>query len=187
MKSVKRNYLGIIFFIGLVCMLAGCALETPAISPSARPDKKAAILYGRFSIGHDFSAENRLALWLYNLDTQNSVYIYFDPDRPLYGIPVKPGCYQLAGFVGVNRLHEIRGRCTFPARRFTAPFTASAGSQIYLGDFLGTATFDGMLSEWRVKSITNNFANTTAEFREKYRNLMAVPAVSVFEVQADKH
>jgi hypothetical protein len=92
----------------------------------------------------------------------------------------------LAGFAGVNRMHEIRGRSEFPASRFTVPFTAPAGSQIYLGDFSGAATFDGMLSEWSVKSITNNFANTTVEFREKYRNLMNIPAVSIFELQTSK-
>ena len=76
--------------------------------------------------------------------------------------------------------------CSQSASRFTVPFTAPAGSQIYLGDFSGAATFDGMLSEWTVKSITNNFANTTVEFREKYRNLATSPSVSIFELQTGK-
>ena len=185
MVSVKWNVLQVIAWGGLVWLLAGCAHESPAILPSVQPDKKTAILYGRFSIGHEFSAENRLALWLQNPDTQAQVYIYFDPDQPVYCITVKPGRYRVAGFVGVNRLHEIRGRREFPASRFTALFTAPAGSQIYLGDFSGTATFDGMLSEWSVEPITNNFAATTVEFREKYRNLMMVPAVSAFELQTE--
>ena len=40
-----------------------------------------------------------------------------------------------------------------------------------------------MLSEWRIKFITNNFANTTVEFRENHPKLMTVPADSVFELQ----
>jgi|GEM_PF-2702524 hypothetical protein len=186
MKSVKWNQLRTLFFAGVVWMLAGCAHEAPAILPSAQLDDKLAILYGRFSIGREFSAENRLALWLQNIDVQNPVYIYFDPDQPVYCIAMKPGRYQVAGFVGVNRMHEVRGRREFPASRFTVPFTAPAGSQIYLGDFSGAATFDGMLSEWTVKSITNNFANTTVEFREKYRNLATSPSVSIFELQTGK-
>jgi hypothetical protein len=184
MKFVKWNYLRVIALGGMLWMLTGCAHEAPAILPSARPDHKSAILYGRFGIGHEFSGENRLALWLQNLDAQSPVYIYFDPDQPVYCIAVKPGRYQVAGFVGVNRLHEIRGRRNFSTSRVTVPFTALPGSQIYLGDFYGAATFDGMLSEWSVKSATNNFSETTVEFREKYRNLMTVAAVSIFEQQA---
>jgi len=183
MRVLKRNCPEVIVLIGLLWILAGCAHQSPEILPSAHLDKKSAILYGRFSIGYEFSAENRLALWLQNLDAQSPVYIYFDPDQPVYCIAVKPGRYRVVGFVGVNRLHEIRGRREFPASRFTVPFTASAGRQIYLGDFTGTATFDGMLSEWSVKSALNNFAETTVDLREKYRNLATVPVGSIFESQ----
>ena len=181
MRVLKRNCPEVIALGGLLWILAGCAHQTPAIKPSAQMDKKSAILYGRFSIGHEFSAENRLALWLQNLDAQSPVYIYFDPDLPVYCISVKPGKYRVVGFVGVNRLHEIRGRREFPASRFTVPFAAPASCQIYLGDFTGAATFDGMLSEWSVKSASNNFAETTVDLREKYRNLATVPVVSIFE------
>jgi len=180
MKSANLKHIVICCAFGL---LAACAHQTPAISRSAQPDKKAAILYGRFSISHDFAFKNQLALWLQNLDTQKPVYVYFEADQPVYAVQIKPGRYQMAGFVGMNRTHQIKGRHAFPTSRFTAPFTASPGSQIYLGDFSGTATFDSIISEWRVKSFTNNFANTTVEFREKYRNLMTVPAVSIFELQ----
>ena len=186
MRFVKWNYLRVAAMAGVIWMLTGCAHEAPAILPSAHLDHQSAILYGRFGIGHEFSGENRLALWLQNLDAQTPVYIYFDADQPVYCIAVKPGRYRVAGFVGVNRLHEIRGRRDFPASRFTVPFTAPSGSEIYLGDFTGTATFDGMLSEWSVKSATNNFAETTVEFREKYGNLMVVPAISVFELQTGR-
>lgn len=164
-------------------MLNGCAHQIAAISPAAPPDKNAVVLYGRFSLGRDYSFGNRLALWLKILDTQKSVYIYFDADQPVYGIAVQPGRYQLAGFVGVNNTHEVKVRREFPASRLTSPFAAAAGSQIYIGDFSGRTTYDGMLSEWRIKFITNNFANTTVEFRENHPKLMTVPADSVFELQ----
>ncbi len=186
MKSITTIFLRTLLFCGTVALLTGCAHQTPAISPTAQPDRNAAVVFGRFSIGREYNFGNRLALWLQNLDAKKSVYIYFDLNRPVYGVEIKPGRYQLAGFVGVNNTREIKGRVTFPASRFTAPFTASAGEQIYLGDFSGVASYDGMMSQWRVNSVTNNFANTAVEFREQYRNLMVVPAVSVFELPASR-
>ena len=144
-----------------------------------------AILYGRFTMSHRFAAGLKIALWMQNADTQKSIYICFDETEPFRAIQVKPGRYRIAGFLATNRGHQIRGHHLFPATgvagRITIPFKALPGSQTYLGDFTGHATLDDIIENWEVDSITNNFAATTAEFREKYQNLVTVPATSIFD------
>ncbi len=170
------------FFLTVaMLMTVSCAHLEPALSATAKPDSRSAMLYGRFSIGHNFAFKNKLALWLENADTKHAIYIYFDKNEPIYGLQVKPGRYRIVGFAGLNRMHEIKGRRTEPMAQIT--FLAPAGSKIYIGDFAGEVTWDGMVSTWRLKSCTNNFAVTTAEFREKYPNALALPPVSIFEAQ----
>jgi hypothetical protein len=170
-----------LFLAAGILMTVSCAHLEPALPSTAKPDSQSAMLYGRFSIGHNFAFKNKLALWLETVDTKHAIYIYFDENEPLYGIQVKPGHYRIVGFAGLNRTHEIKGRRTGPLAQKT--FLAPAGSEIYIGDFAGEVTWDGMVSTWRLKSCTNNFAVTTAEFREKYPNLTALPPVSIFEPQ----
>ena len=167
-----------IVFAACLFLNASCAHLQPALSADAKPDTQSAVLYGRFSIGHNFAFKNKLALWLENVDTKHSIYIYFDENEPLYGIQVKPGRYRIVGFAGLNRTHEIKGRRTGPLAH--PSFPAPAGSQIYIGDFAGEVSWDGMVSTWRLKSCTNNFAATTAEFREKYPLLGMPPVQSIF-------
>ncbi len=167
----------------IACILAtvSCAHLQPALSPNAKADRESAILFGRFNIGDTFSYQSKLALWLENADTGRRIYIFFDQDEPLYGIRVEPGRYRLAGFLALNRLHQIKGRRELP--RAARAFTADAGSLIYLGDFAGEVkvSHGDMLITWRLKSCTNNFPATTVAFREKYPKLASSPAVSIFD------
>jgi len=117
------------------------------------------------------------------------LYVYFDPDHPVYAVPAAAGRYRIAGFVGVNRVHEIEVRHEFRSSQTAivmAPFTAPARTPVYLGDFMGQATFDGALMEWRVNSCTNNFTATTAEFRKEYPNLGSAPATSRWRLLQDR-
>jgi hypothetical protein len=179
---LKIKWAGWLGLCGVGILLAGCAHRAPTFSRTAVPDAKATIFYGRFTMGHDWALHNELALWLQNVATRKNLYVYFDPDHPVYAVPAAAGRYRIAGFVGVNRAHEIEVRQEFrssQAAMVVAPFTAPARTPVYLGDFAGQATFDGaVVMEWQVNSCSNNFAATTAEFRKEYPNLGLVPATS---------
>jgi hypothetical protein len=188
MKFANLKHFQIMVIGGAIALLAGCAYQAPAISTSARPDEKSAILFGRFDINRAFTYESHLALWVQNLDTHKPVYIYFDQDQPVYGVKVAPGRYQVIGFVGVFRLHDIKVRRAFPSSsRFTLPFRASAGSEIYLGDFSGTMTYDSIIFEWRINSASNNIVDTTEEFDRKFPNLTAPPTAPWLESRTDDY
>ena len=174
-----------LFLAAGILMTVSYAHLEPALPSSAKSDGQSAVLYGRFSIRHNFAFKNKLALWLENADTQHAIYIYFDEDEPLYGIQVKPGRYRVVGFAGLNRTHKIEGRRTGSSAQ--KAFLAPAGSEIYIGDFAGEITWDGLLSTWRLKSCTNNFAVTTAEFREKYPLLGMRPVQSIFNPPKGAH
>jgi hypothetical protein len=150
----------------LSLLAASCAHLEPALSPAAKPRPETAVLYGRLVIDNHFAYKNKLALWLKNEDTGHSLYLYFDPAEPLYGIRVKPGRYRLAGYVALNRTHEIKHRQ--PTARPLRGFNAPAGQAVYLGDFTGEASWDGMIFTWGITGQTNQFTATTTEFRQKY-------------------
>jgi len=167
----------ILLTAGLLSTLS-CAHLQPELSADAKPDGNAAVLFGRFCVGHNFAFENKLGLWLENTETKHSVYLYFDADEPVYGVSVKPGHYRIMGFAALDRLHAIQGHRTIP--QMQQSFAATGGSEFYLGDVVGDITWNGAVSTWRIKSWTNNFTATTAEFRQKYPALGMTPAQSVF-------
>jgi hypothetical protein len=186
---VRIKLAGWLGLCGLGLLLAGCAHRAPTFSPTAVPDAKSTIFYGRFTMGHDWALHNELALWLQNVESRKNLYVYFDPDQPVYAVPAAAGRYRIAGFVGVNRVHEIEVRHEFRSSQtamVVAPFTAPARTPVYLGDFMGQATFDGAVMEWRVNSGTNNFTATTAEFRKEYPNLGSAPATSRWRLLPDR-
>ena len=132
--------------------------------------------------------KNKLALWMRNTDTRQNIYAFFDPDRPVYAMQVKTGHYKILGYVALNRTHQIEGRISFSSNgkpvSISRSFEAVAKSQIYIGDFRGHATYDGMMMEWNIDSVTNNFAGTTLEFRQEYPNLGSLPVTSIHELQS---
>ncbi|HEY4416321.1 MAG TPA: hypothetical protein VGO57_11570 [Verrucomicrobiae bacterium] len=184
-----------IFALVAALLTTSCVFQAHTVSTADKADHHSVILYGRFDLKQDFAFGNKLAIYLQNLDTKSMVYIFFDPKHPLQVVQVKPGHYQLAGFVGVNSSHEKRVRQEFYGKRLPLSFIAAAGSQIYLGDFQGEVTsVEGQVytgntvntlrtidSIWKVKSFKNNFAGTTMDFREQYPKLRTIPAVSVFD------
>ena len=165
---------------------AACVHVASPLPPAAKADHETAILYGRFDISHQYAFGFRLGLWLQNLDTEKPVYLYFDPDRSVYAVQVKPGHYRVAGFVGLTHEDQIRARKPYPpdgfmGRMFTS-FYVAPEAQIYLGDYKGHVTYDGVMVKWGLDSSANRFTETTLEYRRKYPNLVTAPAVSVFNL-----
>lgn len=180
MKFLQASCLGLALLFG-----ASCAHFESNLSSAAKPDGASALLYGRLTQRHTFSAGLKIALWLENVDTRKSVFIGFDESRPFCVVRVKPGNYRIAGFLGTNRSHQIKGQESFvpvgPGAGINRPFRAEPGSQTYLGDYTAEATLDDFIEHYKMNGITNNFTATTVEFREKYVKLATVAAVSIFE------
>lgn len=169
-----------LFILPIALALTSCAFQAPLVATATQPDKHTAILYGKFDVNHDFVYENQLGLWLQNLDSEKSIYIFFDPAQPLKAVRAEPGRYRLAGIVGINRSHQVNARKLIPAGQMPPPFTVPEGSEVYLGDYTGSVTYDGFVATWGLTRLKDRFDITTVEFREKYPNLRGIPAVSIF-------
>jgi len=156
-------------------LLVSCAARTSSLSPSAKPDPQSAILYGRFALVPGADAQMRVALWLQNVDRHHTYYIYFDDKQPVQAIPVRPGHYKIVGYAALDWTHQILSREAFGTAKnpspIASPFEASAGSEIYLGDFTAETTSDGVIYNWGISHYANNIIGTTAELGEEYPNL----------------
>jgi hypothetical protein len=137
----------------LICATAmlfvSCAHFSKPLDQSFHPDTNASVIYGRFELGPEFSTGNQLALWLAG-GNSNTKYIQFKNADPISCIPVKPGRYNIIGFIGTDVDHRIWGRQKF---RKSFQFNVPSNSAVYLGDFAGSARYDfaGMLQEWTSK------------------------------------
>lgn len=151
------------------------------IEQSFRFNPTNAVVYGCFANEPNFSFGNRLALRLHNEDVKREYLIELKKTNSVYGITVEPGKYYIAGFVATFVDHRTVGRVAFTN---SVSFEVKANCLTYLGDFLGNEKIVGLAEQdWSLTDYTNNFNKTTEEFRNRFPNLAAVPAVSVFDQQ----
>ena len=91
------------------------------------------------------------------------------------------------GAAGIDMTHRILDRSLFQEKgskeKYYFPFEAPTNSAVYLGDFVGYAKVNLVAEEWAIKSVTNNFVQTTTDFRKEYPNLAGLPVSSIFEAQ----
>jgi hypothetical protein len=169
----------------LLLLLVSCADLVPPVASTFKPDNNTTILYARLNLEDRVSIGNRLAIWLENLDLKKPVYIYFDKNKPVYAISASPGHYRLMGFAAIDMTHRILGKDVFQEKdskqKIVFSFEAQTNSAVYIGDFTGYAKINLVAEEWAIRSVTNNFAQTTAGFRQQYPNLSNLPVVSIFE------
>lgn len=182
-----RTKLSQIFMAGIALLAVSCAHLIPPVSTTFIPDGKTTVLYARMNLEDRISMGNRVALWLENTDLKEPVYIYFDKSQPLYAITAAPGHYRLMGLAGIDMTHRILDRSLFREKdskeRYFIPFEARTNTAVYIGDFTGCAKVNLVAEEWKIKSATNNFAHTTADFRQAYPNLASLETVSIFGVR----
>jgi len=167
-----------------VAALAACANYTPSITSSEKPSGDEAYLYGRFYIE---SKSLKLALDGYqtmgfvikcaNGDAYTLRFSNAD-DSALQVIKIKPSTCSLAEFVYSNADGQVRSRKPAP-QRLMHDTTFDAGKAYYLGDFYAatTTTVSGTMiyRNWNVKTIKNDYANTSNALKATYPNLAAMP------------
>jgi hypothetical protein len=182
MKFLRASCFGLV-----VALCVSCVHFHSRLSTAAKPDKESAILYGRLYLKPTFSAGLKIALWLQNAETHQSIYIPFKESEPLCAIRIKPGKYQVMGLLGSDRTHTDLAKQAFtemhPGFQLDKPFTAGPGSQTYLGDYGGEATLYGFINQFYLTGPTNKLAAATEDFCEKYPKLATSPALSMFQLQ----
>ena len=175
---------------GLMLLCVSCVFYSAPVKHAGQTNKDKAILYGRFYYGHHFAEELNPAwrttgLSIRNETTDRTYYIELKVTNTVYGVQVEPGSYRITGLVRSDNEHGVKARITFPSTNSTAwltePFKARKGEHIYIGDYQGETKLDYPILTFKLKYITNNFDATTVEFRNSYPELMATPAVSIFD------
>jgi hypothetical protein len=160
--------------------LISVAHFSPPVKESFSIDTNSAVVYGRFATGPDFAFGNELALRLCS-ESSKRVYLIRCRDKDsVYAIAVEPGRYKVEGFLATFMDHRPVGRRRFPN---TGVFQVRSNSATYLGDFTGYAKVGPMTQEWGVRGMTNNFAETTNEYRLRHPNLSSVQVFSTFDEQ----
>ena len=167
-----------------------CVFYAPPVKRADQINKDDAILYGRFTYGEHFTEELNPAwytagVWLRNETSDRTHYLELKVTNTVYGVQVEPGSYRITGLVRSENEHRVKARVAFPWTNapawLAASFEVRKGEQIYIGDYQCETKLDYPILHTRIKSITNNFAATTVEFRKTCPELMTTPAVSIFD------
>jgi hypothetical protein len=162
---------------GFLPPLISWARFSSPVKESFTVDMNGAVVYGRFTKGSDFAFGNELALRLRNEDSKREHLIRLQGTNSVYGVAVEPGRYRVTGFVATFIDRRTAGGRSFGA---TPIFQVQPNSATYIGDFTGYAKIVALAQEWGVRGLTNNFAVTTREFRQRYPNLATAPVRSAF-------
>jgi len=162
--------------------LVGCASYTPSITQDEKPTGQEAYLYGRFYIE---AKSGKLALdghqtmgFVIKCASEETYTFRFSNDTALQVIKVAPSTCSLTEFVYTDSDGRVKSRKRAPEKLMRdAQF--DAGKAYYLGDFYAEATRSvqgrTILSNWNIKTVRNDYTNTSAALKAAYPNLAALP------------
>jgi len=165
-----------------ISALAGCAGYTPSILPGEKPTGQEAYLYGRFYIE---AKASRLALdghqtmgFVIKCASGETYTLRFSNDVALQVIKIVPSTCTLAEFIYTNSDGQIRSRKAAP-EKLMRDTRFDAGKAYYLGDFYAetTTTTIGRTTSrnWNIKSVRDDYRNTSAALKASFPNLAAIP------------
>lgn len=161
--------------VAVAMMLAGCAGYRPSIKTTDVIEPEQAILYGRFFIkapqGTPLAIDGYPSMGLtYRCDNGDAYTIRFDNEEPLQGVVIKPGICRLHEIVYSNADGMLQGRNEVDPD-LAKSFSVKAGQMAYLGDYGAeygySFSFNMGTSTWEVKSLRDNFDESTREFMAK--------------------
>jgi len=165
-----------------VSVLAGCAGYTPSILPNEKPTGQEAYLYGRFYIEAKASAlalDGHQTMGFVIKCAGGETYILrFSNDNALQAINIVPSNCSLTEFIYTNSDGQIRSRKPAPGKLMT-DVRFDAGKAYYLGDFYAETTTsvrgNTVSRNWNVKTVRNDYKNTSAALKAAYPNMSALP------------
>jgi len=162
--------------------LAGCASYTPSITQDEKPTGQEAYLYGRFYIeakSGKLALDGHQTMGFVIACASGETYTFrFSNDTALQVIKVVPSMCSLTEFVYTNSDGQIRSRKRAP-EKLMRDARFDAGKAYYLGDFYAEATTtvrgNVISSNWNIKTVRNDYNNTSAALKAAYPNLAALP------------
>lgn len=163
-------------------LLAGCASYTRSISPDEKPSGSESYLYGRFFIEAPKAAvsfDKHMSMGFAISCSSGETYtLRFANDFPLQVIKIAPSVCSLAEFVYTDADGVIKSRKPAP-KGLMRDVRFDVGKAYYLGDFFaeGTTAVYGTTrsTNWRIKSIKNDYGKTTADMKGVFPNLAVIP------------
>lgn len=156
-------------------MLVGCAGYRPSIKSTDTIEPEQAILYGRFFIKapqtSPLAIDGHPSMGLtYRCDNGEAYTIRFENKESLQGIVIKPGTCRLHEIVYSDADGMLKGRNEVDPD-LARSFSVNAGQMAYLGDYSAeygySFSFNMGTSTWEVKSLRDNFDESTREFIAK--------------------
>lgn len=171
--------------LSAVCALAvltACAGYTPSISTDEKPTGQEAYLYGRFYIeakSGTLALDGHQTMGFVIACASGDTYTFrFSNDSALQVIKVTPSTCSLTEFVYSNADGQVRSRKRAP-EKLMRDVKFEAGKAYYLGDFYAEATTRVVgttsYSNWNIKTVRNDYTNTSAALKAFYPNLAALP------------
>lgn len=149
---------------------------SPPIKQTFNLNTNNAVVYGRFATRPQFGFSDGPALRLHEENARPVYLIECRTREPVYAIAVRPGRYKLTGYLATSG-NQVSGQIDF---RNSRVFEVRSNSLTYLGDFFAYAEIRPFGREWPNSEVTNNFAATTEEVRQKYPNLASSPTFSIY-------
>jgi hypothetical protein len=162
--------------------LVGCAAHTSSITQDEKPTGKEAYLYGRFYIE---AKSGKLALdghqtmgFVIKCASGESYTFRSSNDNALQVIKIVPSKCSLTEVVHTNADGQVRSRKSAP-EKLMRNVQFDAGKAYYLGDFYAEATTSvqgkTVSSVWNIKTVRNDYTNTSVALKAAYPNLGALP------------
>ena len=165
-----------------VSILAGCAGYTPSITQDEKPTGQEAYLYGRFYIeakGGKLALDGHQTMGFVIKCASEETYTFrFSNDSALQVIRIAPSTCSLTEFVYTNADGQVRSRKSAP-EKLMRDARFDAGKAYYLGDFYAEAATSvqgrTVSSVWNIKTVRNDYNNTSAALKAAFPNLAALP------------
>jgi hypothetical protein len=170
----------------VLVLTVSCADITPPIESCFTPDQNTVVIYGRFELEQNQDTPG-FCLDIYNRETKKEQFIPFRRIDPVYCVVSENGRCEIIGVALINQItHRVFRYQLYQTMgpfsvSYVIPFEAQRGSAIYVGDVAGFFNNPGLEMRFGIRKISDNFAETTSVFHEKYPHLTSLPVRSIFE------
>jgi hypothetical protein len=162
--------------------VVGCAAQTPSVTQDEKPTGREAYLYGRFFVearGGKLALDGHQTMGFVIKCASGETYSFRSSnDNVLQVIKIAPSTCSLTEFVQTNADGQVRSRTRAP-EKLMRDVKFDAGKAYYLGDFYAEASTTpagkSPSSVWSIKTVRDDYTNTSAALKAAYPNLAALP------------
>ena len=174
--------------VAVVALVAGCAINTTAVRTDQALDATSAYVYGRFvikaapfSLGGVDAPVNQTVGLVIGCNDGTNYRLFFSRERIVRVLKIRPAKCAVREIQYVDDMGIIRGS-KLPPPTWVHLNDFAPGHAYYLGDFFAVASRERVqvyparfLLTWDMDPIDDHYAETTAEMREHFVALAALP------------